>query len=150
MLGRYVQGWIMITTCYFVTFWCTATLFYLIWDSPIDLKREVSGPFIGMFLVVVPYILAGLYARKVFRHPHKAAWWLSIVPMVSERILIYCIGAILLAGGGDGSSKGITIMMFIQGEAAPYYTPTYILMGLVSLVITYGVARSKKGWVPIE
>ncbi|UFJ41155.1 hypothetical protein LOK74_00910 [Brevibacillus humidisoli] len=68
--------------------------------------------------------------------------WNSTVPMVCERILIYVIGALLVAGGGDGTMEGITVIQFIRGEAAPYYTVTYILLGLASPLLAIAAA----GW----
>lgn len=140
MFGRIFTGWVLTTLCYFAAFWVSASLFRFLFREPIDLGRPASGVFIGAFLLTVPYIVAGLYARQVFDRPAAGALWVSIVPVVAERSLIYLIGALLVAAGGDGSMDGITTMMFIQGEAAPYYSVTYILLGVFSILLALIIA----------
>lgn len=146
--GKLITGWFIVTLSYFVTFAASAYLFRLLFQEPIDLGRPASGVFMGCFMIVIPYIVAGLYSRSAFDRPTPGAFWVSFVPMISERGLIYLIGAQLVASGGDGSMEGITTMMFIQGEAAPYYTVPYILLGVLSVLLAMIISRSKQTAVP--
>jgi hypothetical protein len=114
---------------------------YRISAQPVDRNWDASGLFIGSFLLVVPYILAGIYARNVFAKAVVGAFWVSAVPVIAERILIYVIGSSLAAGGGDGSMDGVTTMMFIRGEAASYYTFSYILLGTFSILLAMMISR---------
>jgi hypothetical protein len=135
----------MLTTfLYFISFFLAARIFTYITHTPIDLGRKASGPVIGICLVIIPYIFNGLYCRKVFSNPFKGALITSLILVVSERILIYLIGFLLVLNGGDGSMNGITTLMFIQGEAAPYFTTPYIVMGIFSICISVFVSQIKK------
>lgn len=138
---KILAGWILITFSYFVTFYYGVRAFYRITSTPIDLMRYESGLFLGSFLISIPYILGGLYARMLSENPTREAFWISIVPAISEKLLIYLIGLWFYSSGGDGSIAGLTVMDFIQAEAAPYYTITYVIMSIVSVVITVFIAR---------
>ncbi len=130
----------MTTFFYFITFMISSKIFTFITNKPIDLARVSSGPFIGICLIIIPYIINGYCCRKVFSNPFKGSLITSIILVISERILIFIIGYMLVLSGGGGTINGIKVMMFIQGEAAPYYTIPYILMGIFSVGISTLVA----------
>jgi len=132
---KLLGGWVLITLTYFLTLAATFTLYPILIHEPTDYNWNVSGTFIGIPLVIVPYVIAGLYVRSTFVERRAAAVWVSLIPMVGERLLIYFIGRLFVLSGGDGTMSGITTMTFIRGEAAPYYTYTYILCGFVSVAV---------------
>jgi hypothetical protein len=135
MIGKYVGGWMVATSCYFLTLFSMFILYPLLFNEPVDHNWDLSGTFIGIPLIIIPYLIAGLYVKKAFANKWFGALWVSIIPVVSERLLIYLVGYLLVLGGGDGSMKAITTMMFIRGEAAPFYTYTYIFCGIFSILI---------------
>jgi hypothetical protein len=116
---------------------------WIIFKEPADHHWDLSGTFIGVPLLIIPYLVAGMYTKKVFVNKRTGALWVSMIPVISERLLIYLIGYLLVLGGGDGSMDGVTTKMFIRGEAAPYYTYTYIICGMISVLICVIVASSK-------
>jgi hypothetical protein len=122
----------------------SAKIFTFITKEPIDLAAKTTGTIIGICLIIIPYIFNGYYCRKVFSNPFKGSLITSIILVISERALIYLIGLKLFLSGGDGSVQGITTMIFIQGEAAPYFTLPYIIMGICSVCISVVVASVKK------
>ncbi|MFD0681465.1 MULTISPECIES: hypothetical protein [unclassified Paenibacillus] len=142
MVGKIIGGWMIITCSYFLTLYAMFTLYYILFKQPADHNWDLSGAFIGMPLLILPYLLAGIYTKKAFVNKRSGALWVSIVPVICERWLIYLIGYLLVHGGGDGSTNGTT-MMFIRGEAAPYYTYTYIICGVISVLMCFIVASYK-------
>ncbi|MEK3911804.1 hypothetical protein [Paenibacillus sp. FSL H7-0331] len=132
-MGKIVGGWLVTTFGYFLTLFAMVTLYSILFKQPADYNWDLSGTFIGVPLIIVPYLLAGLYVKRSFVKKRSGALWVSIIPVISERLLIYLIGYLLILVGGDGSINGITTMMFIRGEAAPYYTYTYMICGVFSI-----------------
>lgn len=145
MFIRIISGWMVITASYFLTLYAMFTLYMIIFNEPTDYNWDLSGTLIGIPLLIIPYFIAGIYTNKAFVNKRSGAFWVSIVPVICERLLIYLIGYILVRLGGDGSTNGVTTMMFIRGEAAPFYTYTYIICGVISVVICFIFAsyRSK-------
>jgi hypothetical protein len=135
MIGKVVGGWMVTTFSYFLTLYVMFSLYPILFKQPTDHNWDLSGTFIGTSLIIIPYLFAGLYVKKAFDNKRSGALWVSIIPVISERLLIYIIGYLLVLAGGDGSMNGITTMMFIRGEAAPYYTYTYIIGGVLSVLI---------------
>lgn len=144
MIGKVVGGWLVTTSSYFLTLYAMFTLYPLLFREPVDHNWDLSGVFIGTALIFIPYLIAGLYVKKVFVNKMFGALWVSLIPVISERLSIYCIGYLLVLMGGDGSMEGITTMMFIRGEAAPFYTYTYILCGILSILICVFAASSRQ------
>lgn len=135
MMGKIVGGWLVTTSGYLLTLFAMFTLYPILFRQPADHNWDLSGTFIGVPLIIVPYLFAGLYVKRAFVKKRSGALWVCIIPVISERLLIYLIGHLLLLGGGDGSTNGMTTMMFIRGEAAPYYTYTYIICGVFSILV---------------
>jgi hypothetical protein len=130
-----IVGWMIVTVSYFITLFAMYSLYPLFFQQPLDHNWSLSGAFVGIPLIIVPFIIGGLFIRMNFAKKRTKALWASLVPVIGERLLIYFIGYLLVLGGGDGSMNGITTMMFIRGEAAPYFTPTYIFSGVASVAI---------------
>ncbi|SFS73555.1 hypothetical protein SAMN05428962_2544 [Paenibacillus sp. BC26] len=144
MLAKYVRGWMIITSCYFLTLLTFSMLYPTIFQQPIDHNWYKSGIFVGIPLIIVPYLTAGFYVKRFFVNKRSGAVVISLIPVISERLLIFFIGYLLVLGGGDGSMNGISTMMFIRGEAASYYTPSYILCGVLSVLICFVTATYKQ------
>ncbi len=144
-MGRYVPGWFVVTAVYFLTLYGAATSYTAITNIPIDHQRDQSGLVLGMFVVTVPYLVGGIYAAIADSRSIRSAFWVSIVPAISEKILVLLIGAAFVAGGGDGGGDGIvtweSVIGFIRAEAIPYFTPFYIVAGSVfSVLVCIGSA----------
>ncbi|MGI6187041.1 MAG: hypothetical protein ACOYIL_11210, partial [Brevibacillus sp.] len=56
------NGWYVITGSYFVTLFLASWMYTAITKLPIDQHRDVSGLVLGSVMVVIPYIVGGLYA----------------------------------------------------------------------------------------
>ncbi len=141
MIGKIAAGWAGTTIVYFLTLSASGAMYMLIFNEPPDRNWDRSGLVMGVAMLIMPYVIAGFYARLVFPdHPRTGAFWVSLVPVVGERVCIYGIGHFLALAGGDGSMEGITTMMFIRGEAAPYFTIPYIVGGVSSIALCMAIA----------
>lgn len=139
-------GWYIITGSYFIVLLISSWTYTVITDLPIDHHRNLSGLAIGTVMVLIPYIIGGLYARKFEgRTKGKAAFWMSLVPAVCEKLFIFLIGALFVASGGDGGGDGIVnwsnVMQFVGAEALPYFTNLYLLTIPVSVLICVVTAK---------
>jgi hypothetical protein len=139
-----ITACIVTTITYFITLMLSVFVFRLATNEPFDSTRINSGIFMGTCLVILPYFVNGYFCRKRFSKPFKAALITSTITVVCERVLIYIIGFLLVLQGGDGPMDNRPVMLFIQREAAPYYTLIYIIMGLVSICISVLIASAKK------
>jgi hypothetical protein len=138
-------GWVLVTFVYFITLLVSANVVSI--GKGMSTQTELferSQLVIGIALIVVPYVIAGLYSRRVLKNSLSKTLAISIVPVIMERVLILSIGTYFVASGGDGSMNGINLMMFIQGEAAPYFTVPYIICGVFSILITIGFTTLPK------
>jgi hypothetical protein len=70
----------------------------------------------------------------------KGALTTSLILVVGERLAIYLIGLYFVLNGGDGPFDTRPVMLFIQREAAPYFTQAYILLGVVSVAVSVFIA----------
>ncbi len=98
----------------------------------------MSSVMMGVCQIIIPYVAGGWYAREVFRRegrPLMSALIISVVPAVCERLLLVGIGAWLTVlgvyGAGQTSLTMERVFDLIQTEALPYFTPEYIIWGLV-------------------
>lgn len=130
-----------------MTFALSAFIFTAITHQPVDLARDRSGIVMGVCLVIIPYIFNGFLSRKLFSNPFKGALVTSLILVIGERLLIYLIGLYFVLSGGEGPMDNRPVMLFIQGEAAPYFTLPYIMMGLLSVGICVFVASGKKAFL---
>lgn len=137
-MRKIIEG-LSITTCfYFVTLWAAFALFRMIVSIPFDRKWDLSGTFIGLFMVTLPYLLYGLFARFQEENPARLALQVSVVTVLCERVSIYLLG-LYYASNGYGNPVPLE---FIRGEAAPYFTPLYIFAGGVCSVLLCVMAAS--------
>jgi len=156
VVGRLMGGWVVVTMTYFIALWLLLSLYPLLFQQPTDYNEALSGTFIGIPLLVVPYWVAGMYARKEFANRKLGALFVSLIPVVGERALIYLTGYLFVLGGGDGdgSMNGQTasfreVMMFIRGEAAPYFSSLYIYAGIISVLVCLYSAMRERGGEPV-
>ncbi|XOK61713.1 hypothetical protein ACJ7K1_00840 [Paenibacillus elgii] len=147
-MKKYVEGWFVTTIAYLLCLFVTVQAYMLMTGLPVDRQRHISGAIIGFSVLILPYIAAGLYARKQFARPRQGAFWISIAPVVGERVLLFLIGATFVASGGDGGGDGIvnwtSVLQFVGAEALPYYTNTYIASGIVSIAVCIAAASIRK------
>jgi undecaprenyl pyrophosphate phosphatase UppP len=130
-------GWILVTFLYFLTLFITGNALMNGNGVPTQLKLFNQTQLImGIALIVIPYVVVGVYSRKFFKKNFRRTLCVSLVPVMMERLLILTIGSFLVTNGGDGTMEGISTLMFIQGEAIPYFTVPYFVCGLVSVFIT--------------
>ncbi|MEJ8547421.1 hypothetical protein [Brevibacillus borstelensis] len=142
-MSKIIEGLAITTIFYFATLWSAFTLFHFIYRIPFDHEWDLSGNFVGMFMITIPYILYGLVMRVRQDRPVRQAFIVSLITVVCERVSIYALG-VFFSSNGYGSPVPL---QFIRGEAAPYFTPLYIFAGgIVSVslcVITTGIRRRK-------
>ena len=114
-------------------------LYNLFFDLPADHNRVVSGIFIGLFVMILPYVLLGIYINVIHvDRPLRASLCIGLFAILCERISIYFIGWSLVRGGVVGWSNETMLspINFVHAEALPYFTPAYIILGgIASLVI---------------
>ncbi|SFS77360.1 hypothetical protein SAMN05428962_2780 [Paenibacillus sp. BC26] len=102
-MAKYVGGWMVITSCYFLTLFTFSKLYPTIFQQPVNYNWYISGIFLGTPLIIVPYLIAGFYVKRFFVYKTSGAVLLSQIPVISERLLIFFIGYLLVLGGGDGT-----------------------------------------------
>lgn len=109
-------------------------------DSFAFLQNFVAGS-----LIIVPYLIVGIYLRKRSNNPVKTAFWVSIIPVLFERILIFTIGAYYASQRLLPGWNGLAVIQFIQVKSpAFYFTIPYIILGSVSVLICIWIASLKK------
>lgn len=127
-----------VTCAYFFTLIPAISLYGLVFQLPPDRHRDISGSFIGTLMAIIPYMLAGLYVSLNTIRPLRDAFWIGLIPAIGEKLGVYLIGAVFVAGGGDGGGDGIVtirnVMAFVNAEALPYYTYTYLWLGSIASV----------------
>ena len=108
--------------------------------GPWDRDRGMSGLIVGLAVSVLPYAIAGLYARQAIRERRFAAAT-AIVPVICEKLAIHAIGASFVAAGGDGGGDGVVtphaVFAFVRAEALPYCTPGYWLWGTAAALAAF-------------
>lgn len=134
-------GWWIITGSYFITLFISSWTYTAITNLPIDRNREISGLIIGAVMVIIPYIVGGLYAGISHkREAVRAVIWISIVPAILEKVLIFVIGACYVAIEGNIVNWENT-MMFVSAEAVPYFTNFYLLTFPLSVLVSVVAAK---------
>lgn len=140
--GLLLKGWILVVVTYFVTFLVSANLGALL--KPENHPSFLQN-FVGGFMIIVPYLVSGIYARKAFDNPIKGVLWLSIVPVISERVLIFLIGTYYVDQRYLPGWNASTVIHFIQVKTpAFYFSIPYITLGLASILISVTIANFKK------
>lgn len=113
-------------------------LLFLVGENGTD--YQYGGLVLGSVLIIIPYVFAGLYAnRSMKRRNIPFSLSISSTFVLAERITIYFIGSYLYNSGGDGDISNVSTIEFIQGDLAPFFSITYILLGVVSVLITIGI-----------
>lgn len=138
-------GACVIGVAYLFTSWIAARALVL---PGIGLHPAMGPPF-ARLLVIVPYLVGGLYCRYTSGGMSRFyPIWTGLLATSVERLFIFGVGYLFFAGGGDGTMWGVSYMNFIQGEAAPYFTWPYITVGgIISVAITYIVSTLFRGKV---
>lgn len=98
---------------------------------------------LGYLLATIPYAVGGVWCYLNRQNlPQSYGFIAGTVAVLVERGFILGLGWAVYTAGGDGTMEGIDLITFIRGEAAPYFTSTYMLLGgLVSVLITHSVFR---------
>jgi hypothetical protein len=137
------MGWIIITMTYLLTLAFSHILYRLLFQTPADHNWNSSGTFIGLFMLTVPYIVGGLFVRKTTIKPIITAFWISIVPTLSEKSLLLWIGAAFVnIEPVIGATTSIT---FLRGDGGlPFFTVPYMVLSVLSIFICIFVAAYKK------
>ena len=95
-------------------------LYNLFFDLPADHNRLVSGIFIGLFVMILPYVLLGIYINGIHvDSPLRASLFIGLFVILCERISIYFIGWGLVRGGVVGWSNDTMLspINFVHAEA---------------------------------
>jgi hypothetical protein len=83
-MGKIIEGLVITTILYFVTLWSAFALYYWIYQIPFDHDWDLSGNFIGIFMITIPYITYGLLMRFIQDNPVRQAFTVSLVTVVCE------------------------------------------------------------------
>ncbi|MEF3313127.1 hypothetical protein PV433_29990 [Paenibacillus sp. GYB004] len=145
-MRKIIIGWIIVTGCYFIVLMFLSKFISTVTGTNIvDNKATWVDILSGLMLIVIPYILGGMYSRAVFENSVKGAFYVSLIPVFAEKILIFLIGRRLVGIGADAGSSTImtphNIFQFIQNEAAPYYSIYYLAFGLLSIPLCVAIAK---------
>jgi hypothetical protein len=136
-------GWVIITMTYLLTLASSHIIYRFLFQTPADHNWNTSGTFIGIFMLTVPYIVGGLFVRKTTIKPIITAFWVSIVPALSEKFLLLWIGAAFV--NTDPSIGATTSMAFLRGDGGlPFFTVPYMTLSVLSVCICIFVAANKK------
>lgn len=133
---RLFQGVGAITVLYFVTLAVAVRFFSFVYGKRFDLDWDLSGWFIGALVMTIPYIAYGFLTTSLLGNAVRHALNVSLITVIGERISIYLIG-LYLSASHYGNREPLA---FIRGEAAPYFTPFYILIGGVISVMLCVIA----------
>ncbi len=144
----YLSGWVVITLSYLSTLYFVVNLYSWLSGFPLDHHRNISGWVIGSAMATLPYVIGGLFIKTSrYERAEIPAIWTSIVPAIGEKILIFLIGALFVASGGDGGGDGVvswsSVSKFVRAEALPYYTLTYLCtvpLSVLCCVVTVRLA----------
>ena len=149
---KYVTGWLIITFSYFITLYLSAVTGFILFPETEHIgnnmhrineeNRLYVKYFVSVMMIVVPYVIAGIYVRISYSST-KDGLWISLIPVVSERVIIFLLGLLFVPrflSGWDITS----VVPFIQWKTkAFYFSYVYILSGIISVFITIGVAKLK-------
>lgn len=136
---NFLKSAVITAMCYYISLMVAFGLYNIIFDLPSDRNRAVSGIFIGLFVIIIPYVLLGIFMNVINKNsPIRASFLNGLLVILSERLSIYFIGWTFVSTGTDSWSYDniISPINFVSSEALPYFTPFYIIFGgLISLVI---------------
>lgn len=136
---RYIIGWVVLFLVYIVTLLAFANIANLVTFLPTNI-------FIGLGLIIVPYITLGIYIVKFIRVKKLTQLVIYVViPIISEKVIVFFIGWFYVANRIHGKVDFTQILSFIQSKYAPFFTLPYIIIGsLLSFLITFLFVRMKR------
>jgi hypothetical protein len=147
---KYITGWIIVTIFYFVTLYLSLRTGFLLFPFQkhmgggyyivLEENKTYLRYFVSLIMIVIPYLIVGIYIKK--RNFTKVdALWISVIPVVGERLLILILGSILASEHlykWDLSS----IVPFIQIKTpAIYFSYAYFFSGVISILIAVAFTR---------
>jgi hypothetical protein len=139
-----IVGWFIVTSTYIVTLALAHLLYRVIFQTPAGLDWATSGTFIGFFMLTIPYIVAGFFVRKSAHQKIKTAIWVSVIPFISEKLLLLWIGS-LFVRSKNSSIGAMTNFEFLRGDGGlPYFTVSYMVLGVFSILLCIFVATNTK------
>jgi hypothetical protein len=143
-LLRYLAGWVLITFSYFATLFVSGSVWGLLLggiNSPIGVKPMLFRSLVAVCMLIIPYVIAGIYARRT----EINVLWVSIVPVVCERLILFMIGRHYVTERFNPGWNGLTVIRFIQAKTpAFYFSPGYIILGVASVFVSVYTVRHWK------
>ncbi|PZN08828.1 MAG: hypothetical protein DIU69_09490 [Bacillota bacterium] len=136
-----ILGTAVIGTAYLATYMVVAFILNFIRPAPEGLSWSWARP-LAVTLSTIPYAVGGVYATWVWTgRPYWYSTLLGFVTALMERVIILG-GGYLTFVSHAGMPKSPDLPGFIQSEAAPYFTPAYLVVGLgISPLVTTVTAR---------
>jgi hypothetical protein len=149
--GFMVIGWITLTLSYFLTYGLSSILYRMIFTAPADHDWNTSGVFMGIFMLTIPYLIAGLFVRiSPTTKKIKLALWIGLIPCIFEKILLLWIGS-LFVNSNNPSIGADTSIAFLRGDGGlPYFSVTYMLLGLISVFLCIYIANYRKPLIRVH
>lgn len=126
-MRKYLEG-IGITAFFYLV---VLMLGYFVDTRFLGYKMVVSGAFIGSLVMIIPYVLLGIFSNIIFEkdNPIKNAFLIGFTAVVAERLAIYLIGFTFIL-------RDIGPYEPTWSIGLPYFTPLYIYFGgFISLVL---------------
>jgi len=125
------------------------SLYNIIYEVPFDLNRPASGIIIGSVVVIITYVMLGVFIGFIFKKEQvKYSFLIGLLVVIGERVSLYFIGWNFVKTRVDGWSYEsiLSPVQFVWAEALPYFTPFYIVMAgicslLVCMISTWGIGR---------
>lgn len=149
--GKVFLGWVIIIATYFVTLLLSANIGGLLFPTFDHLggnsyqvnKQNASffQLFVALMMVIFPYVVGGFYTKKFLPEVKQGAVWVSLIPVLAERMIIFLLGLYFVPQRFSNWNLN-TVVPFIQWKTpAFYFNYMYIIAGLVSVMICIVVAN---------
>ncbi|WRU94074.1 hypothetical protein RYX51_13690 [Priestia filamentosa] len=110
VLKTVLTGWFIMVITYGIVLLGVARSLEMLYKTPLDLSVTTSVIILGMCLLTVPYLVAGVYGRLNMNGDLQIFLLFMIVPVVLERVFIYAVGAFF--------AKDVPVIEFIQLDIA--------------------------------
>lgn len=95
---KIISGWLIVAAGYITVF--AVFGIFVKYDSNLGVTNFEKAPYLkpvlGALLTIIPYMLAGLYCRRVFKGQSLMNVWLvSLIPSIGDKLAIYLLSTLI-------------------------------------------------------
>ncbi len=131
---KIISGWFIITIAYIAVFAVFGQ--FVTYDSNLGVTNYEKSPFLkpvlGALLTIIPYMLAGLYCRIVFKgRPLMNVWLVSFIPSLGDKLAIYLLSALIYEMNPLAIPQVMYRINSGGDQTAPFFTDGYIVLSIV-------------------